>query len=69
MRLARFVTAGIVFPFLANLAMAALTWSSTKIEGAASPGQESFEAVFSFKNAGNKPVRINSIKTSCGVGA
>jgi hypothetical protein len=66
MRLARFTAAVMGFVFLARLAMGGLTWSSTKIEGNPTAGQESFEAVFTFKNTGAKPVRIISIKPSCG---
>ncbi len=63
---ARFSAAVIGFVFITRLSMGGLTWSSTKIEGNATSGQESFAAVFAFKNTGDKPVRIISIQSSCG---
>src|SRR5580700_9142123 len=66
MRSARFTAAVTGFVFVTRLAMGGLTWSSTKIEGNPTAGQESFEAVFTFKNTGEKPVRIISIEPSCG---
>jgi hypothetical protein len=66
MRSDRFTAAVVGFVFLTRLAMGGLSWSSTKIEGSATAGQETFEAVFTFKNTGDKPVRLISIKPSCG---
>jgi hypothetical protein len=66
MRSARFAAAVVGFVFLSRLATGGITWSSTKIEGNPAAGQESFEAVFAFKNTGDKPVRLISINPSCG---
>lgn len=62
----RIAVAVIAWTLFAGLARGALVWSSTKIKGTADAGQQSFAAVFTFKNTGDKPVRLNSIKTSCG---
>jgi hypothetical protein len=66
MRSRRLAALVIGFGFLTRLALGGLTWSSIKIEGAAAAGQESFVGVFTFKNTGDKPVRLLSIKPSCG---
>jgi hypothetical protein len=66
MRPVRLAVAMAGFVLLARMAPGSLTWSSTKIEGTAIAGQESFDASFTFKNTGDKPVRFISVKTSCG---
>lgn len=49
----------------APAAVAALQWKTTDIEFKTAVGQEAAVAVFPFRNAGDKPVRILSLDPSC----
>ena len=44
---------------------ASLQWQSTDLQLTARPGQDSLRAVFAFRNAGDKPVRILALDPSC----
>jgi hypothetical protein len=45
---------------------AALSWEALAVDRVAELGAPSIEIVFRFKNAGNAPVTITSVQTSCG---
>jgi hypothetical protein len=62
MRLLACVLALLAFrPVLA----ASLQWQRTDLQLVAKPGQDSMSAVFVFRNAGDKPVRILALDPSC----
>jgi len=44
---------------------AGLEWSTTDLQTAAAPGQQTVSVTFPFRNAGDKPVRILSLDPSC----
>src|SRR5664280_66400 len=44
---------------------AALEWKTTDLQLAAQPGQQSMHVAFSFRNVGDRPVRILALDPSC----
>lgn len=44
---------------------AALEWKTTDLQLTALPGQQSMNVAFSFRNVGNRPVRILALDPSC----
>ena len=44
----------------------ALTWENLQIEMTTKSGDKQIEGIFHFRNSGNSPVTITSVKPSCG---
>lgn len=47
-------------------ARAALSWETTRVEAVADARDTRFEAVFPFRNAGERPVTVLDVRASCG---
>jgi hypothetical protein len=56
----------ILFSFWASSALAQLTWDKTDQSFDATPEDQSVVARFKFTNTGTKPIKIQSVMTSCG---
>jgi hypothetical protein len=58
--------AAIWLAFLARPAAAALSWDALAVDRVAELGASSIDVAFRFKNSGDVPVTITSVRTSCG---
>lgn len=56
----------LILLLLCTPALAQLTWEKQTITVAGTPDTGHLDAVFKFKNSGNYPVRLLSVKPSCG---
>lgn len=57
---------GAVFLGLLSTAQGQLAWEKTQIELAPKPGDTSAVATFRYENKGSAPIKITSVKSSCG---
>ena len=57
---------GAVFVSICSAAQAELAWEKTQIELNPKPGEGQVVGQFKYKNQGSKPIRIVSVKSSCG---
>ena len=60
------ISVAIVVLWSAQYMQAAVSWNATNVRLKAAIGQEKAVAAFPFRNAGDQPVRIISVKPSCG---
>jgi Protein of unknown function (DUF1573) len=61
----RFLLCALAFLSCSPVFAGSLQWQSTDLQLAARPGQDSMRAVFAFRNAGDRPVRILGLDPSC----
>lgn len=57
---------GAIFFGLVTAAQAQLAWEKTEIELKPKPGDEEAVAQFKYENKGSTPIKITSVKSSCG---
>jgi len=57
---------GVVFLGLSATAQAQLAWEKTEIELQPKPGDAEAVATFKYENKGKTPIKITSVKSSCG---